>query len=395
MNIKNIVGIAILALGGVAPAQAEKAESITVFAVSLQQGSRLPCVLAVSPNGQLIATGGGIPNGIVECWDFTGTRKWVFEGFAEKGAVTLLAFANNDVLAAGSLDGTLRFLNVADGAELYCLGEAVRNALSLKSDQPRPEGLAVAPNGNWGAFVTSDGVLKELDLRGLATSVTALDSCHVRTLWVRGEGCRLKTAITPDGQHVILNWGRSTSVLRAKELVDVSLTFHHAMPAYAMAVRPILGPVQLLLADADGKVELWHFKTGGADPVYSKKQITSLWAARERTRPKGKVMVRNVEKWETPRNAGELIREFKGQGLDQAHRPGEWIQQVAFSPDGQLAVSAGGSLKIWHVDTGQEIAEFTGEDYGFWRCCFTPDGRQVVSAGSDHKVRIWAVTGPE
>lgn len=395
MNVKNIVGLVVLGLGGVAPAQAEKVEAITVFAPSPQTGSRQPCALAVSPNGKLIATGGGNENGIVECWDFSGTRKWAFEGLAQGGAVSLLTFVSNDVLAAGSLDGTLRFLKVGDGQELHCWGEP---------NHPRPEGFAVAPNGNWGAFVTDDGVLKELDLRGLATSVTALDSCHVRTLWVRGEGCRLKTAITPDGQHVILNWGRSTSVLRAKELVDLSLTFHHAMPAYAMAVRPILGPVQLLMADADGKVELWHFKTGGADPVYSQKQLASFWLARERKpKPKVKAVMRTVEKWEMPRNAGELIRVMKGRNLEQAHRPGESIRQISFSFDGQLAATAGGrsngpdggSLKIWHIDTGQEIAQFTGEDYGFWRCCFTPDGQQVVAAGSDHKVRIWAVTGPE
>ncbi|MEM7536476.1 MAG: hypothetical protein AAF639_30105 [Chloroflexota bacterium] len=78
------------------------------------------------------------------------------------------------------------------------------------------------------------------------------------------------------------------------------------------------------------------------------------------------------------------------------------IHAIAFSPDGAHIVSAGfdGRIRIWDAWTGQVLTTLggqNGEQKGFtWSVAYHPDGKRLASAGSDAIIRLWDVeTGEE
>jgi WD40 repeat protein len=70
------------------------------------------------------------------------------------------------------------------------------------------------------------------------------------------------------------------------------------------------------------------------------------------------------------------------------------VGALAFAPGGKVALSGGrdGSLRLWNIDTGKELAraDNTHED-GLRKAAFTPDGRLVVTSGTDGRIKLWAL----
>jgi WD40 repeat protein len=71
------------------------------------------------------------------------------------------------------------------------------------------------------------------------------------------------------------------------------------------------------------------------------------------------------------------------------------IRGVAFSPDGRIAVSCSqdNSLRLWDVESGQEIRKLLGHTGKVYRVAFSPDGRTVLSGADDFTMRLWDVDG--
>ncbi|MBC7878839.1 MAG: hypothetical protein H7Y59_16835 [Anaerolineales bacterium] len=63
---------------------------------------------------------------------------------------------------------------------------------------------------------------------------------------------------------------------------------------------------------------------------------------------------------------------------------------VAYSPDGQYVVSAGGNIiKVWEVQSGHIIASMS--NYAVDSIAFSPDGKYLAAGGWDGTARVWEV----
>jgi WD40 repeat protein len=109
-----------------------------------------------------------------------------------------------------------------------------------------------------------------------------------------------------------------------------------------------------------------------------------------------------VRLWDV--DSGKELRRFQGH-VDA-------VRSVAFSPDGSQALTASGSaltapggkftpgtdntVRLWDVQTGKEVRCFRGHTAMVYRAVFAPSGSQVLSCSEDGTVRLWnAATGKE
>jgi WD40 repeat protein len=67
------------------------------------------------------------------------------------------------------------------------------------------------------------------------------------------------------------------------------------------------------------------------------------------------------------------------------------IWGVAFSPDGTTLASASwdGTVKLWDVDTGQELSTIRGHVDPVKSVAFSPDGKRLATASMDGTVKLW------
>ena len=108
--------------------------------------------------------------------------------------------------------------------------------------------------------------------------------------------------------------------------------------------------------------------------------------------------------------AGMERRSMRHGALERAFEPpGDWIRNLAVSPDGRFAASAHGnrgdhspdpacdnSARVWNLATGEMMHHFPGFQHTVSGVAFTRDSRFLVASSLDGTLAVWdSVTGQE
>ena len=67
---------------------------------------------------------------------------------------------------------------------------------------------------------------------------------------------------------------------------------------------------------------------------------------------------------------------------------------MAISPDGQTIASGSddNTIKLWNLQTGDEIGTLTGNNQPVVGLVFSPDGNTIASGSDDEKIKLWDVS---
>lgn len=102
--------------------------------------------------------------------------------------------------------------------------------------------------------------------------------------------------------------------------------------------------------------------------------------------PNGKVFAsgsldHTIKLWDV--ESGQELRTLRGHSED--------VSSVAFSPDGKTVASGSLdlTLKLWDVGSGQTSMTLRGHTNGILSVVFSPDGNMVASGGFDRTVKLW------
>ncbi len=82
-----------------------------------------------------------------------------------------------------------------------------------------------------------------------------------------------------------------------------------------------------------------------------------------------------------------------GQVITNFTKHSDTIQEVAFSPDGTKAITGSNdkTAKVWDVETGQVITNFTGHSGLVSTSAFSPDGTKAITGSTDGTAKVWDV----
>jgi hypothetical protein len=143
---------------------------------------------------------------------------------------------------------------------------------------------------------------------------------------------------------------------------------------------------RLLSADDDGLLVLWDVETGVALATAHSRTGSLKWC---RFNPDGRRVLLMGENCTLVLLDAEIRNELASLDGSRAN--------PTFSPDGRWLVSAfweDHTLRLWDVETGDELATLRGHEDGINACCFSHDSRRLLSASDDHTLRLWdAETG--
>src|SRR5438105_10553695 len=158
-----------------------------------------------------------------------------------------------------------------------------------------------------------------------------------------------------------------------------SIRFHHPKGLTAIAYAP---DGRAILAVGSDSMRFWEADTGKELARFDADKNNGFLMRSARLSPDGKYIVltqhQSVELLD--RHTGKLVRTIR------TGNPAHQLLSSAFSPDGKLLVTGNmewlddNPIRVWDVETGQELTPFAGRGSSLHGLTFSADGKRLFSA---------------
>jgi WD40 repeat protein len=326
---------------------------------------RMVAAVAFSPDGEFLATG-AMDNTV---WVFETKSGRAIRTFASpQESVTEVAWSPDGTeLAATDLAGRVHFWDTVTGGQT---DELALEPTDLFCVQYAPTGDLLGATGLAGSiqFFSAETHERASGLQGGEASPQP-----IRAIACSGDGNWMATAGV-DGEIHLRDPqnGRVRALLSTQDDEVLALAFH---------------PNNRILAAAglSGTIGLWDVTTArpaGRLPGHASGTYSLAFSNQGQLASGGFDQL--IALWDIER--GEKTAELTGHGGS--------IRGLAWMPDGRLvSASADHTLGIWQPETGERLATLSGHEDVVRAVAVSPDGSLIASAGEDTQVRVWDSNG--
>jgi WD40 repeat protein/serine/threonine protein kinase len=372
------------------------------FLLTLKGHERSVKSIAVSTDGGFALSGSEDKS--LRYWDLlTGECLRTLEG--HERAVNSVAISTDGRFAlSGSDDRSLRYWDLYKGE---CL-------TVLKGHERAVSSVAISPDGRFAVSGSDDRNLRCWDL--------TTGEC-LRTL--EGHDDRVSTVAIPSGGRFAISQGGDRTIRLWDLMTGACLrTIDRHDRAAGPAVISTDG--RFLISGSDDKnVCLWYL--GGVESLrlpLVMEQLEKVEAEVDNDSEFSALKRRVAEcmsnrNWKSAAEYLQRVRSFPGyerhpelmdlwqgigmkgvrkafnacwlKGILKGHE--DWVNTAAFSPDGKIALSGSDdhTLRLWDLETGENIRVFRGHEDRVSSVAISPGGRFAISGGHDRTLRLWGL----
>ena len=204
-------------------------------------------------------------------------------------------------------------------------------------------------------------------------------------------------AFSPDGKRLAVATGVGIWIYDGQTYHELALLTGHTGVVRTVAFSPD-GKI-LASGEEDGTIKLWNLETGNVTTLAGNLFHVDCVAFS----PDGKMLASGswdglVKLWDI--ESGQNLATFAGRELWNTENGRKKfvgyqsrVFSVAFSPDGKTVASGAQDrvIRLWDVETGQNISTLTGHEDVVFSVAFSPDGKTLASGAQDDTVKMWDV----
>jgi len=299
-----------------------------------------------------------------------------------EAAVYSVAFSpDGDLAASGDADGVLLIWDVASNEEIQSF-EGHNHQINAVDFDPNMEFLVSAACGERDDTVNEECISGDIILWDIETGE------EVRR-FVGHEDEVTTVTFDPSGNRILSGGADRTMRLWDVQTGEqIGIYRRHLGKVVDVAFHPEEQNKAVSLA-IDSPPTLWDLDTGREIIRYYQHDVMdepNLDVGSVMFSPNGEQILGSygipMRLWDT--TTGELQREFLGHG--------SYVNSVAFSVDGQIALSSAwreNSFRVWDTDSGVELRRFEGHAGVVRAITISDDGRYALSGSDDTTVRVW------